>query len=102
MAAAASRRRTGGVRAWDAKRFCRTSPLASSAGLASSQKEPIEGHLLLEGEGEQEVRVGSRSRFVAVDVLLEDSQFAGKLTLRTLPSHLCEPSGKVLYETLHF
>src|SRR5689334_18893412 len=42
--------------------------------LPATEQQPIEGDVLLHGEGDQEVSMRGRAVFVTIDVLLKDAQ----------------------------
>jgi hypothetical protein len=74
--------------------------LAAPAHSSSTQEQPVEGDVLLEGQGDEEIRVGRGPVLIAVNVLLKDSEFASKLPLRSLASDLREALGKFLLVSL--
>ena len=53
-----------------------------------AEQQPVEADLLLHGEGDQEVGMGGRSVFVAVDILLENPEIACELSLRATAAYL--------------
>ena len=59
-----------------------------------AQQEPIEGDLLLLGQRDQEVDVRDGSALVAVDVLLEDPEVEGELSLGSLSAHSGQSLGQ--------
>ena len=59
----------------------RSRSLSTLVHPALAEEQPVEGHGLLGGEGDQEVGVRGRAVLVAIDVLLEDAEVSSKLTL---------------------
>ena len=73
---------------------------AHSSHLALSEQQPVDGHLLLERERDQEVRVRRRSALVAVHVLLEYAEVARELALGTISPDCGDAIGEFSLESL--
>ena len=74
-------------------------PLSTFVHPALAEEQPVEGHGLLGGEGDQEVCVRCRAVFVAIYVLLKDAKIACELALGSVASHLRKPIRELLLES---
>ena len=74
--------------------------LAVALHPALAEEQPVEGHVLLGGEGDEEVGVRRGAVLVPVDVLLEDAEIACELALGPVAPHLSDALGKLSLPSL--
>ncbi len=70
--------------------------LAIPPHLSLAQEQPVQRDVLLEGQRDEKIRVGRRTAFIAMHVLLEHAQFPGELPLRSVSPNLGQALGKLL------
>src|SRR5688572_7284606 len=69
--------------------------------LAAAEQQPVHRHVLLHGERDQEVGVGSGAALISIHVLLKHAEVARELTLRSLSANFRDPIRQLALDAIH-